>query len=88
MKFIKKEYTLTGIVMHMENSVTGVMDAYLYVKPNAMVKLLDPNKKITNDNFGSIDSKKVTAIGVFLEQCLVYIKTEKNKKKGVSGKDS
>lgn len=31
--------------------------------------------------------KKVTAIGVFLEQCLVYIKTEK-KKKGVSGKDS
>lgn len=63
MKFIKKEYTLTGIVMHMENSVTGVMDAYLYVKPNAMVKLLDPNKKITCDNFGSIDSKKVTAIG-------------------------
>lgn len=30
----------------------------------------------------------MTAIGVFLEQCLVYIKTEKNKKKGVSGKDS
>lgn len=63
MKFIKKEYTLTGIVIHMENSVTGVIDAYLYVKPNVMVKLLDPNKKITDDNFNSFDAKKVIAIG-------------------------